>query len=353
LLSVRLELAGELISKKNAKDALAVLDGAPEGQKKSLTLLAQRNWALWSYGNLQEMRKGIDQGLSQKRSTEFLVQDGLWKLQAGNAAAARTSLEEALEINPGDVRALAGLKDAYVMLRQAPMAVQKVKEYAAREPKSPAAQEFLGFVLWASGDRAAARAAFAASKAADPKFERADLAAVQLDAVDAKWDDAAGKLNALLVTNPANSTARLWLGNIQAVRGNPSVALENFRKVLEANPDNAQALNNYAYLLAEHAQKPDEALKYAEKALEKAPDNPEYADTLGWILYRKGLYPSAISYLERAASKGKPVANYHLAMAYAKAGDMKRGRLALDQALKQNSRLPEAKMASDVLASVK
>jgi len=42
---------------------------------------------------------------------------------------------------------------------------------------------------------------------------------------------------------------------------------------------------------------------------------------------------------------------YHLAMAYAKAGNLSRARATLQVALKQNPNLAEAKTAQDVLAS--
>jgi len=350
---VRVELATALIAANQPKDALSVLD-SPNAQPGSLAILAMRNWALWGLRDFAGMRKGIDQGLSQSRAVEFLIQDGMWRLQAGDPVKGRASLEEALKIAPGNLRAMQGVKDSYVLQRQAPMAVQKVKEYAAQQPKSPEAQEFLGFTLWGSGDRQAARTAFANAKAADPQFTHADLALVQLDAVEAKWDDASAKLKTLLASNPDNATARLWLGDIQAMRGSNAEALENFRKLIESNTANAQALNNFAYLLAEHANKPEEALKYAEKAVESAPNNPDYVDTLGWILYRKGLYGQALPKLRQAAMTGKnPVAKYHLAMAYGKAGDVQKGRTVLAEALKMNSKLPEAQMAGEILGPVK
>ena len=107
--------------------------------------------------------------------------------------------------------------------------------------------------------------------------------------------------------------------------------------MVAADPGNAAGLNNYAYLLSESNGELSEALKYAQKAKELAPGKPEYADTLGWILYLKGLYPMAVSELQRAAdSGGSAVWKYHLAMAYAKAGDVNRGRATLQAALKQN-----------------
>jgi predicted Zn-dependent protease len=93
----------------------------------------------------------------------------------------------------------------------------------------------------------------------------------------------------------------------------------------------------------------DEALKYAQKAVELDPARPSYADTLGWILYRKGLYTAAIPYLEKGSTADRSaVGKYHLAMAYAKTGD-KRDRTVLAAALKQNPRLPEAKTAQEIV----
>ena len=353
LLPVRLELVQALIAGNGAGAAQELLNNTPEFQKQLTPVLVQRNWALWALGDLPEMRKGIDVGLSRERSPDLLLQDGLWKLRAGNPSGARAALEEALKINPADLRALGALKQTYAGPNQA-LALQKVKDYASRQPRSAPVQEFLGVLLMASGDRSDARAALTAAKSADPQFRRADLSLVQLDALEGKWGDAAVRLNAVLAADPGNSTARLWLGNVEAIQGNQNAALENFRKAVEASPENGDALNNLAYLLAEYRKQPNEALKYAEKAQALNPEDPGVADTLGWVYYQKGLYSVAVKYLERAASQqGNVVWKYHLAMAYAKAGDRKRGRTALEAALKRDPNVLEAKIAAQVVGESK
>ncbi len=353
LLTVRLELAQVLIASHDAKAALDLLNAAAKRfQKGSLPLLVQRNWALWALGDMPEMRKGIDIGLSRGKTTELLLQDGVWNLRASKFSAARNSLEQALSIDPGDVRALGALNQAYVAQKQSSTALQKVEEYASREPKSAPVQEFLGVLQVANGNRQRARTTFEAAKAADPKFAMADLSLAQLDVADGKLDAAKHRLEAILSTNRSNTIARLWLGNIEITKGNQKAALEDFREVVAADPNNAQALNNYAYLLAE--LNPTEALKYAQKAKGLSPGDAEYSDTLGWILYREGLYPIAVKELERAALKGSnPTWKYHLAMAYARAGDLERGRASLQAALKLNPNLPEAKMAQEIVGTVK
>lgn len=350
LLAARMEWAQLLIQANDAKSAVETLNDTPSAQKNLPVLLVQRNWALWSIGDMEQFRKGVDQGLAITRSPDFLIQDSMLKLRKGDSAGSRTVLEEALKLNPGDLRALEVLKQTYLAQKQSPMAVQKVKEYAAQAPKSAAVQEFLGTFLMATGDLKAARTALAASTGDDINFIPAYLSLAQLDAAEQKWSDAASRLNNVLAIDAGNTRARLWLGNIEALRGNRQQALEQYRKVVAADSTNAQALNNLAYLTMEYGNEPNEALKYAEKARELAPKDPAYADTLGWILYQKGLYPQALKSLELAAAHEDDVVwKYHLAMAYAKAGNIALGRATLAAALKRNPSVPEAKMAQEVV----
>ncbi len=100
--------------------------------------------------------------------------------------------------------------------KQAPMALQQVKEYAAKFPKSAPAQDFLGRVLMANGQGEQARQAFTQAEAADAKYEPAGMALTQLDVLDGKWDSARKRLQAALAANPGNTLARLWLGNVEA-----------------------------------------------------------------------------------------------------------------------------------------
>ena len=231
-----------------------------------------------------------------------------------------------------------------------PLAVQKVTEYAEQLPKSAPIQHFLGIMLMGTGNNKAARTAFTNAKAADAHFTKADLSLVQLDVMDGKLDDARTRLGAVLAGEPANTMATRWLATLEQAKGNRNAAIEHFRKVVAANPADPQASNNLAYLLSETGNQNDEALKYAQKAVELAPERPAYCDTLGWVLYKKGLYASAIPYLERASAHPEDVVwKYHLAMAYAKAGNSQRGRTMLDAALKLNPRVPEAKLAKDVV----
>jgi len=347
--TVRLELIRNYIAVNDGHSARDLVDMVPEAMR-SLPMLVERNWACWLMGDLAGMRQGIDRGLALQRSPELLIQDGLWKLSTHDNTNARKSVEEALKIDPSDLRALNILKSSYVAEKNSQMALQKVQEYAASQTQSPAVQDFLGTMLAGAGQTVQARAAYAAALQADPHFTQAELALIQLDVADGKVDSAWKRLSDALARNQSNSTIRRWLGDVEVMRGNNPAAIEHFRQVVAADPSDPQALNNLAYLLSEVRNQPDEALKYAEKAVELAPQKSAYCDTLGWILYRKGLYSPAVKYLERAdTSKETVVWKYHLAMAYAKSGDLARGKATLQAALKLNANVPEAKIAQQTI----
>ena len=349
-LPARLELAQALISSGGAQSALNLLDEAPEEQKTAASMVVQRNWALLALGQAAAARQGIDRVLSAGSVPEASLQDAILKLVQRDYGAARAAAEALLNQNPGNVQALRVLVQCYAAQNQLPAGLQKAREHAAKQPKSPAMQQYLGQLLAAGGDRAGARKAFEAASAANPAMIESQLALVEIDTADARYDDARNRLTRLVAAQPGNLVARLLFGQLEMAQANAAAATEQFRKAVELDERNAFALNALAYMLAE-ARRPDEALKYAQKAKEIAPDNAAVDDTLGWTYFQKGLYTLAVTHLEDAIARdGTARRRYHLAMAYLKAGNPQRGRQTLEAALKMDPNLPEAQAARQVFA---
>ena len=349
LLPVRIELAQLLISGNSAQAALDLLDAAPAGQKTALAFVEERNWALLSLGRGAEARKAVDTALAVAHTPVLLIQDAELKIQERRYAEARKAIYEALAGRPDDYQALQLLVRSYSAEKRLPAAVQEVRVYADRHPHSAPVQYFLGRLSLETGDRQQARQAFAAAKAADAGYVPADLALAQINLQQANWKEARPALLKILAAKE-DPTARMWLGMLEESEGNHSAAIAAFRNVVESQPDNAEALNNLAYLLGQNGgDQADEALKYAQKAQELAPTDAGVNDTLGWILYQKGLYQSAVQYLGRADGLAANARRkYHLAMACFKTGAKDRGRKALEAGLRLDSNLPEAKIAQQL-----
>ena len=76
------------------------------------------------------------------------------------------------------------------------------------------------------------------------------------------------------------------------------------------------------YLLAESDADLDRALDLAQEAKAMMPDSPNAADTLGWVLYRRGIPSAAVGYLREAVagleagSAEIGMVRHHLAQAY-------------------------------------
>ncbi len=74
----------------------------------------------------------------------------------------------------------------------------------------------------------------------------------------------------------------------------------NLRQLIKIQPDNAHAYNALGYTLADRNERLPEARELIETALRLAPDDPFIMDSMGWVLYRLGLYKEGIDYLQRA-----------------------------------------------------
>ena len=82
--------------------------------------------------------------------------------------------------------------------------------------------------------------------------------------------------------------------------GRYDVLERSLRRVIELQPDHAQAYNALGYSLADRNLRLPEARKLIEKALKLRPDDSFIIDSMGWVLYRQGDLSAAESHLRRA-----------------------------------------------------
>ncbi len=109
------------------------------------------------------------------------------------------------------------------------------------------------------------------------------------------------------------------LGFIYIRLGQYDDSLRVHKETLKINPNDPSALNNLAWLLARHMNKPDQALPYIRKACKLAPDNGELLDTCGYVLLRMGKYDEALDLLSRSVEKrSTPPNRLHLGEVYEK-----------------------------------
>lgn len=118
-------------------------------------------------------------------------------------------------------------------------------------------------------------------------------------------------------------------------------AIGVYESLLDKTPknNNSVVLNNLAYLLAQSNQRLGDALDYAKKALEQNPDEANYLDTYAYVLHRNGRNAEAVQSLAAAIRqyevKGSvpPEVYEHLGMAHEGAGDGEKAVAAYRRAL--------------------
>ncbi len=131
--------------------------------------------------------------------------------------------------------------------------------------------------------------------------------------------EAEGTIRKALELDANDMDLLIQLGSIQDRAGQRSEAEKTLRAVLQREPDNATALNNLGYYLAERSARYNEALPLIEKAVSIEPMNGSFLDSLGWVQYKMGRLQEARGHLEKAALYAR-----RNAMVYEHLGDVLR-----------------------------
>jgi hypothetical protein len=129
----------------------------------------------------------------------------------------------------------------------------------------------------------------------------------------------------------------------------PAQRVERCTAVLKADPEDAEACNDLAWLHAtgpESLRDPGRALPLAERAVRLAPGQALYRNTLGVVYYRNGRYRDALRELKASLKDGGGQFDafdlYFLAMCHERLGDAAKARECFDRATrwKQGRELP-------------
>ena len=149
-----------------------------------------------------------------------------------------------------------------------------------------------------------------------------------------------------------DSEVRILLAEAYRIAADYRQAINEYDQIVAAEPANAYALNNLAwvYFLANDAR----AEATARKAYALKPDNGSIADTLGWILIDRGSLDEGTDLLRKAVelTSGRAEIRYHLAAALSKAGDNGEARQLLQDILSTNEQFASRRDAQELLAQL-
>jgi len=296
------------------------------------------------------------------------------ELNAGKDKDALATMGKLVELVPQSPEVHYTLGVVQLKLKDNKAARDSLQQAIQLQADYPAAQLLLGWLDIDEKDYAAALDTAAALQKAHPEAAygdelKADVHRAQKDyqqAADAyalAYDKASSAQLAkklyqsrlqLGETGPALNALRQWLSDHPgdaATRGllaqsllgakQNAEAIEEYRKLLEYEPDNITALNNLAWIYQQ--ENDPEGVSYAERAYKLASDRPEVIDTLGWLLVQNGDTNRGLVLLQEAAMKAPQIADirYHMAAALEKAGRRDEARKELDRLLKSDKTFSE------------
>ena len=333
-LPVRLLLAREMMANARADTpADAATDGALEVAKEANAIAPD------SAETLDVL--GAAQGAAGRKRDAVTTYEKLVRI-SGGAVSARYRLAGAyvageiwtraeeeyrlvIGMRPDHAGAMLDLARLHAARGQFAAATQIANDLQARLPRSGAGHELMGDLLACQKRYAEAIAAY---NAAFVIAARGALVVKLHGAARQAGGSGQGidlqRLQQWLALHPDDAPTRQYLADQQLAAGAVAAAIENYARVLAADPRNAFALNNLAN--AWRALGDPRALQTAEAAYGLRPDHPQIADTLGWMLIQgvaSDQLPRGLRLIRQAAAEleHSPDIGLHLAIALAKTGD--------------------------------
>ena len=331
-----------------ARDVLTVEAGNPEAR----LLLARTQIAK---GEIAEAGRTVVALVKEVPSVAAVhTTNGALQYAKRNRPAAREAFVRALMLTPGDLGALQWL----VMLdleEKKPADARARMDARLEETPEDARVLLLAARTHAStGDVATAERYLRRAVAADPLLLDAYGSLTQLYVAQGTLPQARAEFGEVVKRQPESVAARTVLGMLYEMEGKDADAEREYETALALDQRAGIAANNLAWILAETDRDLNRALALAQTAYAQLPDDARIQDTLGWVYFKKGMYPQAVDQLQRAANADarNPMTHYHLGLALVRSGNSQRGTAALREALRLNPTFEKAADAQKTLAQM-
>jgi tetratricopeptide (TPR) repeat protein len=259
---------------------------------------------------------------------------GLTYRRAKKYDQARQEFEKAAQLDPGNADLVSQLIEIDLAQKRFDSAQQRIQNQFHGKLDSADAHFWQARVFAAEGKWDGVEDELRRTLKLDPNFSGAYDLLVQGYIATNKLPQAINELEQVLAKDPKNPSALMTLALVYDRTKEYPKERDAYEKALAINPSSVLALNNLAYLYAERLGDLDKAYDFARKARDLKSDDAAVADTLGWVLYKRGDYQQAVSILQESAEKNpdSPDIQFHLGMTAYMMGETDLARVALRKA---------------------
>ncbi|HEU6449244.1 MAG TPA: tetratricopeptide repeat protein [Verrucomicrobiae bacterium] len=317
-----------------------VLQNQPQNPQAKL-LLAEADRVQGNTAEAMAIYQAMEKSFPTNSQLPVLM--GATFLQEQKYDDARNQFNHALQLNPRNFVAIEQLVDLDLMNRQFADATKLADNATAENPKDASPMLLQAKIALAQSDTNRAADILWKTYKTNPTNSNPPLLLAQIYFDRGDLDKSSTLLEDVLGRDTNNISALMLTARIQTAKNNFEGAAANYEKVLAMEPQFSPALNNLAVLYCNQLGQLDKALDLAQRARQLLPFNPSVADTLGWVLCKKGNYSGAVSLLQEAATKapGNPEFQYHLGKAFYLMGKEAPARAALELASQMTTAFPE------------
>jgi Tfp pilus assembly protein PilF len=260
---------------------------------------------------------------------------------------AQKEFEVSLQLDPHNTTTLGQFTDFLVARSQAAHAMTLVQQYVSANPNDASGHQILGTQYFGAKNYSAAQAEFERAIQLDPNNMQAYLRLGKVFEVTGQSDTEIAQYQKALKLQPKLAPLATMVGNLYLEKGDFETARKYYDQALSADPNFPIANANMAWVDAQEDKNLDVALGMAQKAKSLMPEVPSITDTLGWVMYKRGSYSSAVPLLQECVQKSpdSPKFRFHLGMSLLAAGQKARGKEQLETALRMNLDTLDAQQA--------
>ena len=259
-------------------EKLEALDFQIEKHPKDAAALYERSQVLFNLGRTKEAVADIERAVElQPDNLTYRLQEADLHFASGNVEKSYRDLTAAEELAPQSIDVQLKMGEVTFYSRDYDRSMRCLNQVIEQDPDNQTALFMKGFIFKEKGDTASA--VHLLSRVCDlyPDYEPAFE---ELGILYSSRNNplAVEYLGTALQLQPSNTNAIYALAMYHQANANMDIAEELYRRMLDINPQSADALHNLGYIELTHYHDYQRAAEYFDRALQADPDHEAAAE---------------------------------------------------------------------------